>query len=72
MNGMNSEPQQAANIGGYRFMKNKRMPAKPPRKPILYWQALTKWGGHIVIDSNNSIPILRSKYGNSVIYKAVR
>lgn len=41
-----------------------------PRKPILYWTAHDKTGK--VIDQNNSIAILRHKYGNSVIYKTVR
>ena len=39
------------------------------RKPILYWMA--KQGGH-TIDTNNSIALLRYKYGGTVTYHAVR
>lgn len=35
------------------------------RKPILYWQASN---GMV----NNSIALLRWKYGNTVTYKAIR
>ena len=45
---------------------------KHPIKPILFWQALTKYGEKTVIDTNNSIAILRAKYGNSAFYKAIR
>jgi len=44
-----------------------RIALNPPRspKPILYWQASNG-------DKNNSIALLRHKYGNSVTYKAIR
>ena len=42
---------------------------KHPPKPILGWQAVLNGK---VIDENNSIAILRSKYGNSVIFKSIR
>lgn len=40
-----------------------------PRKPILFWQA--KQNGK-VIDENNSLPLLRHKYGAGVTYHSVR
>jgi hypothetical protein len=42
---------------------------QPVRKPILYWQA---WRGNTLIENNNSVALLSHKYGNGVIYKAVR
>jgi hypothetical protein len=46
-----------------------------PRRPIRYWEVhiQTNWlGGTCCIDQNNSIAILRAKYGNTVIYKSIR
>jgi len=43
---------------------------KPTRKEIKFWQAQDKYG--CAIENNNSIAILRAKYGASVIYKAIR
>ena len=40
------------------------------RKPIRFWEAISRTGQ--IIDQNNSIAILRYKYGNSVIYTTVR
>lgn len=45
---------------------------KHPTKPIKFWNAIAKYGENIIIDSNNSIAILRSKYKDSVYYKSVR
>lgn len=47
-----------------------------PRKPIKFWVAY-EWKplprlNMTEIDRNNSIAILRARYGNSVIYKAIR
>lgn len=39
------------------------------RRQIKYWQAVQNGK---VIDENNSIALLRHKYGNSVILKSVR
>lgn len=44
-------------------------------KPIRYWEAhiQTNFSGKTqCIDSNNSISLLRHKYGNTVYYKAIR
>lgn len=38
-------------------------------KPIIGWRA---YKGGVVVDENNSIAILRDRYGYSVIYKSVR
>ncbi len=38
---------------------------KRERKPIRYWQASNG-------EQNNSIALLRHKYGNTVTYKAIR
>ncbi len=52
-----------------------------PRKPVKYWEAYTTTFtptdlGNIItfniIDANNSIAILRSKYTGSVQYRAIR
>lgn len=40
-----------------------------PAPSIKYWSAIHNGKQ---IDSNNSIALLRHKYGNSVIYKAIR
>ncbi len=42
---------------------------KRERKPILGWQALRN---NVVIDENNSIAILRSRYGGTAIYRSIR
>lgn len=39
------------------------------RKPILYWTA-EQYGK--VIDQNNSIALLRHKYGATAVYKSIR
>lgn len=52
-------------------MKTSNYPKTPfKRNPILYWQAISRNGE--VIDQNNSIAILRYKYGNSVLYTTIR
>lgn len=43
---------------------------KPSNKPIKYWQAVDK--NRQVVDENNSIALLKFRYGNSLTYKAVR
>jgi len=40
------------------------------RKPIKYWQAQDAYG--CPIENNNSIALIRYKYGNSVRYVAIR
>lgn len=42
---------------------------KREHKPILGWQALQ---GKVVIDENNSIVILRSRYGGMATYRSIR
>lgn len=55
-------------------MKTYQVPPvnKPQRKPILYWEAWCNSPVKFCIEANNSIAILRHKYGNSMVYKAVR
>lgn len=48
----------------YRLKDSKRV-----RKPIKYWQC---WLNGQIVDENNSVKILRNKYGAKAIYKAVR
>jgi hypothetical protein len=47
---------------------------KHVRKEIKYWEAVSYQGnlGPTIIDVNNSIAILRARYGNSVVYNAIR
>jgi hypothetical protein len=40
------------------------------RKPIRFWEAISRTGQ--ILEQNNSITILRYKYGNSVFYATVR
>lgn len=43
--------------------------------PIKYWEAWskTKTGEPFqIVDRNNSLPLLRNKYGNNFLYKSVR
>jgi len=45
-------------------------PVNPPqRRPISHWEAYQLGK---VVDTNNSIAILRSKWGATAIYKSVR
>lgn len=49
-----------------------RIALNPKREalPVKYWQAVNKAG--VVVDENNSVALLRYKYGNTLIYKAIR
>jgi|GEM_PF-3937250 hypothetical protein len=43
--------------------------------PIKYWEAWSKKANgdpYLIVDRNNSLPLLRAKYGNRYLYKAVR
>lgn len=58
-------------------MKTYQVPPtrKPQRKPITHWEACIQTAFNQplqAIDANNSIAILRAKYGNNVTYRAVR
>jgi len=46
-----------------------QLPQQKIRRPIQYWQA---YQCNKIVDTNNSIAILRSKWGGSAVYKAVR
>lgn len=53
----------------------KQRAAKAKLPPIKYWQvwSKTKIGAPMqLVDENNSIPIMRNKWGNNYLYKAVR
>ena len=51
-------------------MKTYFVPTTKERKPIKYWQAIRN---NVVIDENNSIALLRHKYGNvGIRYQSVR
>lgn len=39
------------------------------RKPVKYWQA---WQNGRIVDENNSLPLLRYKYGKTAVYRSVR
>lgn len=44
-------------------------PKRQP-KPVKFWQAIDKTG--TVVAENNSVALLRHKFGNTVFYKAIR
>ena len=54
-------------------LKQKAAKAKP--LPIKYWQVWTKTKTGMplqLVDENNSIPLMRNKWGNDYLYKAIR